>query len=251
MLNALLFFVGSVCCAEQVDVGQLSKVREETPFVFHFEDKDAGVVDEVLIPMQDVLKRMVKKYQCTIPETIEVKIFPALQTLHDYFGQPEAPEWLIGGKLKTNEIAFVSPNEQNSYHSRGRILFVPVHSLIQLQLDNKYPTVPAWLNWGISQYESGVFASPQMKKKVRNHLRQKIEKGEIPTLSDLQSDESIFRIQAHTFPHTMVLFVQQRWGQDVLRSLLENEGNIEKVLGTSNESFYNEWLAFLKERFYN
>jgi hypothetical protein len=249
--NAFLVFIGGVSCMGHAEEQQLSKARVVAPFVFYCEDKDVGVIDEVLEPLQDVLKRTVENYHCALPETIDVKIFPTLPSLHEYLKKPEAEDWLIGGCTRSNEISFVSPNEQNSWHSRVRILFLPLHSLIQLQLDTKYPTAPAWIKKGLSQCESGVFDSTQMREKVRKFFRQKIENAQIPTWSDLQSYASMFHSQAETFPYTMIHFIQQKWGQEVLISLLEKEGDTEKVLGVSKDFFYNQWLVFLKDRVKN
>jgi hypothetical protein len=55
--NAFLVFIGGVSCMGHAEEQQLSKARVVAPFVFYCEDKDVGVIDEVLEPLQDVLKR--------------------------------------------------------------------------------------------------------------------------------------------------------------------------------------------------
>jgi len=93
---------------------------------------------------------------------------------------------------------------------------------------------PRWLWESISIFEAGEV----------NSLSVKYAKSKNLTLEDLNHSNQIYNIG-----YTIVEYLTQKWGKDMLPKLIASFGNIEKTLNITTEEFEKGWIAFLEEKY--
>ena len=103
------------------------------------------------------------------------------------------------------------------------------------QFDKKFAVeYPRWLWESISIFEAGEV----------NSLSVKYAKSKNLTLEELNHSNQIYNIG-----YTIIEYLTQKWGKDILPKLIASFGNIEKTLNISTEEFEKGWIAFLEEKY--
>jgi len=103
------------------------------------------------------------------------------------------------------------------------------------EFDKKFGAeYPRWLWESISIFEA----------KEVNTLSVKYAKSKNLTLEELNKSNQIYNIG-----YTIIEYLTQKWGKDILPKLIGSFGNIEKTLNISTEEFEKGWIAFLEERY--
>lgn len=103
------------------------------------------------------------------------------------------------------------------------------------QFDKKFAAeYPRWLWESISIFEAGEV----------NSLSVKYAKSKNLTLEELNHSNQIYNIG-----YTIIEYLTQKWGKDILPKLIASFGNIEKTLNISTEEFEKGWIAFLEEKY--
>lgn len=93
---------------------------------------------------------------------------------------------------------------------------------------------PRWLWESISIFEA----------KEVNSLSVKYAKSKNLTLAELSHSNQIYNIG-----YTIIEYLTQKWGKDILPKLIASFGNIEKTLNISTQEFEKGWMAFLNENY--
>ncbi|PBJ13082.1 hypothetical protein [Flavobacterium sp. ACN6] len=103
------------------------------------------------------------------------------------------------------------------------------------EFDKKFAAeYPRWLWESISIFEAGEV----------NTISVKYAKSKNLTLEDLNQSNQIYNIG-----YTIIEYLTQKWGKDVLPKLIASFGNIEKTLNITTEEFEKGWIAFLDENY--
>lgn len=103
------------------------------------------------------------------------------------------------------------------------------------EFDKKFGAeYPRWLWESISIFEA----------KEVNTLSVKYAKSKNLTLAELNKSNQIYNIG-----YTIIEYMTQKWGKDILPKLIRSFGNIEKTLNVSTEEFEKGWIAFLDEKY--
>ncbi|CAM3563995.1 hypothetical protein [Flavobacterium chungbukense] len=103
------------------------------------------------------------------------------------------------------------------------------------EFDKKFAAeYPRWLWESISIFEA----------KEVNTLSVKYAKSKNLTLEDLNKSNQIYNIG-----YTIIEYLTQKWGKDILPKLIASFGNIQKTLNVTSEEFEKGWIAFLNEKY--
>jgi hypothetical protein len=103
------------------------------------------------------------------------------------------------------------------------------------EFDKKFKAeYPRWLWESISIFEA----------KEVNTLSVKYAKRKNLTLEELNQSDQIYNIG-----YTIIEYLTQKWGKDILPKLIASFGSIEKTLNISTEEFEKGWMAFLEEKY--
>ncbi|PXY45229.1 DUF6055 domain-containing protein [Flavobacterium hydrophilum] len=103
------------------------------------------------------------------------------------------------------------------------------------EFDKKFAAeYPRWFWESISIFEAGEV----------NSLSVKYAKSKNLTLEELNHSNQIYNIG-----YTIIEYITQKWGKDMLPKLIASFGNIEKTLNISTQEFEKGWIAFLNEKY--
>ncbi|MET3025148.1 hypothetical protein ABXT06_00570 [Flavobacterium sp. UW10123] len=103
------------------------------------------------------------------------------------------------------------------------------------EFDKKFKAkYPRWLWESISIFEAGEV----------NSLSVKYAKSKNLTLEDLNHGNQIYNIG-----YTIIEYMTQKWGKDILPKLIASFGNIQKTLNVTPEEFEKGWMAFLEDNY--
>lgn len=103
------------------------------------------------------------------------------------------------------------------------------------EFDKKFNTeYPRWLWESISIYEA----------EEVNSISVKYAKSKNLTLEELNQSNQIYNIG-----YTIIEYLTQKWGKDILPKLIASFGNIEKTLNIKSEEFEKGWIAFLDKNY--
>jgi hypothetical protein len=106
------------------------------------------------------------------------------------------------------------------------------------EFDAKYQTLPVWLWEAVSVYEADQFRDPKTLKFLTG--------GTYPSLKEL-NDRSNGKIYACGY--TLVEFIHHRYGKEQLLQLINRYGDVQAVLGVTEEEFTREWYRFILAKY--
>ena len=110
---------------------------------------------------------------------------------------------------------------------------------VALHLDSNCDNNPTWLWEATAVWEAEELVDPASLPCLTN--------GNFPTLTELNQrggDCDIYRVG-----YTIAEFIVHQWGKADLRALIVSHGDIESLLGLSNEEFEAAWQEFVEERY--
>jgi hypothetical protein len=121
----------------------------------------------------------------------------------------------------------------------GRAAHELVHCL-SLRVNPTIANNPRWLWETVAVYENGELVDPR----TLSYLRA----GGWPTLEQLNADHAASH-QVYEVGYLIGDFVVSVWGQEALVRLIQANGDVERVLGTSAAEFERQWRAFVEARY--
>jgi len=81
---------------------------------------------------------------------------------------------------------------------------------------------------------------------IPNHLPY-LNHGTYPALSEL--NDRLKGGKIYSCGYTIIEYILSAYGKDQFISLLKNYGNLQKVLGVSDDQFCKDWYAFIKAKY--
>lgn len=99
----------------------------------------------------------------------------------------------------------------------------------------KLTAMPGWLTDGVGVYASKEFIDPKTVAFIKTDT--------VINLKKLNGRE------VHEVAYTLVEYIMEKYGHDKLIDLLINYGNVQQVLGVTDEQFTKDWLAFVKKKY--
>lgn len=134
--------------------------------------------------------------------------------------------WAVGISIGNDEIHIVSPLNSGIKHSYKSMLHVLIHEF----------THCVWLSEGIALYEAKQFRSPH---KINKCLT-------LSQLSDIKRSPAIY-----TFGYTIIEYIVKDFGVQVLKKLIEYDGNTVLALGISESRLEEGYFKYLNNAYFN
>ncbi len=107
------------------------------------------------------------------------------------------------------------------------------------RFDEKFSTFPIWLWEGVSVYEAAQFYDPNTLAYFSN--------GKYPQISELNRRSDGQKI--YTCGYTMIEYILKKHGKDKLIELIGSYGDLQNVLGVTEEQFSNNWYRFVQKNY--
>jgi peptidase MA superfamily protein len=148
------------------------------------------------------------------------------------------------------DIVFLSPS---AYATQSTYTYVPddfqrmaTHELVHVVQELLSPGIeesPLWWDEGLAVYLSNQWQHTSQFR-FREPVLQSIQDGHAPTLSAIQTDNSL----AYSFGWTLVRFIEQEMGKTAIVSVVKQmmDGDVFTALGVVDAvSFQEAWQAWL------
>lgn len=114
-----------------------------------------------------------------------------------------------------------------------------VHA-ISLRLNSSNPR---WLWESVATYGSNEFVNPNKLSYLKN--------GNFPTLVELNGDFNEGNYKIYDVGYILSEFIIYKWGNDKYYELIQEAGDLKKVLSISDTEFESKWADFVKTKYLN
>jgi hypothetical protein len=248
ILSIIILMCLTISKLEGQNIDSLNIAKVSQHFNFYSTNGDIKVLDSLAITLENNYSRITNHLGIQIDKKINVKVFPNIQAFHTAINLPDAPDWVVGGTLNTDEIMMVSPLHPGSVHTYASLMQVIVHEFTHVVVyyargDKGVTGLPRWLNEGYAQYEAG---------QVNEHIRKIIELSVIaktpPTWTQLDtvSVMEFGNMNGYGLSVTIVEFLVVTYGIDKLVLLIKEPENFEIIYGLSEYTLEKQWIQYLK-----
>jgi len=214
-------------------------------FIFYSKDEDMICVEELSKELEKSYETITNNLGVDINESIDVRIYPDIKSLHEAMGLTDANDSVVGSGWG-KEIKVVSPLNPGTVHNYNSVKQVLIHEFVHIvisNINNNIDEIPLWLNEGIATYEA-----KQMNDNTRNFIKQRISENKIPNLNELDKGLSMSD-GSHIFSYTIVEFLVNKYDYDKLIEILKEPQEIDKIIGISKSELEKEWISFLKDNY--
>jgi hypothetical protein len=152
---------------------------------------------------------------------------------------PDAPEWVVAAGY-VGGIQMVTPR----LISGDLLDKTIVHELTHAIQGEINPVASFWMIEGVAMYEAGMFEG------VRETVSQGIQENKIPPLASLDTldEEGFEQAGGYAYGYTVVEFVVQTYGKDILAEWVKTPRDYERVFGVTAESFEKQWMSWLVDK---
>ncbi len=240
-----LFFV-------QLKAENFSLYKESSHFELYCEEKDQKAGDFLLKLAERHFVKLSKDFNENYKNKIKIMVYPDITAFHNAINKPSSPEWLVGGSdVEKQSINIVSPNNPGSVHNYDSIMRVSKVSLAHLFIHNKYNNkgYPRWLNQGASFLVSNYFIRPIVKEWFLEVQSKNITIPSIEQLDNIDDELAFVKIDGYRISYSLVEFLNEKWGWDIVLKLFDDYGSFEKILDVNKEQFKTQWIQFVKNKY--
>lgn len=226
----------------------LNFAKESQHFSFFSTQSDVRVLDSLAITLESNYARITNHLGIQIHKKIKVKVYPDIKTFHAAINLPDAPDWVVGGTMNTDEIVMVSPLNPGSIHTYESLMQVIVHEFTHIAVYYAHESMgvkglPRWLNEGYAQYEAG-----QINERIRKLVELSVKEKAPPTWTQLNSvsDMEFGNMNGYGLSVTIVDFLVATFGIDKLVLLIKEPENLETIYGLSADTLEKQWIQYLR-----
>jgi hypothetical protein len=96
-----------------------------------------------------------------------------------------------------------------------------------------------WLWEGIATYEADQFQDIKQLSSMRS--------GQYPRFLSVRSTTE--QPEIYALSYTAIEYIVHTWGMERVRELIIDKGDIGKVLGLTEDQFYENWYDFVKAKY--
>lgn len=219
-----------------VAMDSLLPLRKSTEhFRFMYSAIDSISVDTIAIDMEKNYKRILNDFKLKNIPTVNVRIYPGLESFHKGINFPNAPDQVLATAFGKDDIRMVSPN--NPGPESWMLAYAAPHEFthcVHLNIDYS-PNNPRWLWEGIAQYEARWFFDP----KELGIIGEK----EFPALTDLSNG------MEYMLGFVVIEAIKELWGFDTVISLIKTRGDVQKVLHIDDKLFEEKIFEHIYKRY--
>lgn len=115
--------------------------------------------------------------------------------------------------------------------------------LVTMQINSSIANNPRWLWEAVALYENNEFVHPETLPYMVS--------GDYPTLDELNTDYNSSNHYIYNVGYVLLEYVVQTWGMDNVLGLIQNNGNITKLLGITIQEFESGWYQFVEDKYLN
>lgn len=234
--------VGFLSCASETSLTNDEDEIEVTSkhFKFFFSDLDSANKDSIQNFIEGKYLGVLDDLQVDSMPTVEVHYYASKKALKKAVEEvePNLPDFAIGLAISATEIHMLSPN----YPSLGvdYMLKNTVHEFahcVSLHINPTIANKPRWLWETVAIYEGNDRPNPDFF----NYLTE----GNPPSLDTLNRFDNTYIYEVGYFIGEFLIASK---GKGVFKTLILNNGDIEKTLGLNEKEFTTSWYKHLRKK---
>lgn len=114
---------------------------------------------------------------------------------------------------------------------------------VSLHVQSNFANNPRWFWEVVAIHQADEAYNPQKLEYLKD--------CDYPTIEELNDDFNNGSYTIHQVGYLIGEYILQVWWKDKYIELIKNSGNIQKVLGISNEEFEKSWKDFVEAKYFN
>ena len=228
-----IFFL-MVSCVNQ---GKTDRVHDTKHFKIYYTVLDDDSIKDIADSLENCYPKITSQLQSGDLPVVNVHLYKNITELTHAF--PDFPSWAVGQATSDSTIHMISPNDpKQDYPQMIRNLKHEFTHCVSMSINSTIGNNPRWLWEAVALYEANNPWDPHMLPYLVNQKP--------PTLKELNeySNPRIYEVG-----YFIAQFIAETHGANALKSLIQNNGNIQDTLKIDDEEFTKQWFAFVKQKF--
>ncbi len=225
-----------ICCTNLE--AQIYKTNHFKIFYTKLDDKN---IKEIADSLENNYTRIITNLQSQELQIVSIYFYTDIANFREGVKRwvPNPPVWVMGITSGDSAIHIISPDYPNQdYQVMIQNTIHEFAHCVSRHINKTITNNPRWLWESIAIYESKQTSDPQ-------HLSYLINQKP-PTPKELNdwSNSDIYDVG-----YFIAEYLVEIKGNDVLNSLIKNNGNIQQTLNMDDEEFTKQWFAFVKKKY--
>jgi hypothetical protein len=210
-------------------------------FAFRHSAMDSATIVQTAAALEAEADRILEDIGVTTMPRVSVTLYPSVDALRQGVGTTAGPIPSFATGLVTGPTAIhlVSPNLATTWSYTDAVTSL-VHEFahcVSLVANPSFANNPRWLWESVALFEAGQYNDPRTLPYFT---------GTAPTFAQLNSFDNTI---VYSVGATFGLFVVDIHGWDAYRQLIRSNGDLSRVLRTTEPAFLNDWRAFVRANF--
>ena len=218
-------------------MGKIDRVYNTTHFKINYTVLDDINIKEIADSLENSYPKITSHLQSGDLPVVNVHFYKNIADLVKAF--PNFPVWSVGQAINVSEIHMISPNDpKQDYQTMIRNTKHEFAHCVSMKINGTIGNNPRWLWESIALYEANLPWDP--------HMLPYLVSQKPPSLYTLNefSNPNIYEVG-----YFIAQFIAETHGTTALKSLIQNNGNLEDTLNISDEEFTKQWFAFVKKKY--
>jgi hypothetical protein len=226
-----------ICCTNLE--AQIYKTNHFKIFYTKLDDKN---IKEIADSVENNYTRIITNLQSKELPIVSIHFYPDSASFREgvklWVRNP--PVWMQGITLGDSAIHMISPDAPNwdDYQTMIKNTIHEFAHCVSRHINKTINNKPRWLWESIAIYESNQTSDPRQLSYLVNQKP--------PVLSELNSWSST---DIYAVGYFIAEYLVKNKGNDILNTLIKNNGNIQQTLNMDDEEFTKQWFAFVKKKY--
>ena len=216
---------------------------QSSGFTFRYTAMDSATIAQTAAALESELPRMLDDIGVSAMPQVVVTLYPSGEALRQGVGNTAGPIPAFATGLVTGptSIHVISPNLSTTWAYPDGVTAI-VHEFahcVSLVANPSFANNPRWLWESVALFEAGQVTDPQT-------LPYFSAGGTPPTLAQLNAVDNTI---VYTVGATLGRFIVDTRGREAYRELIRSNGDLSRVLRTTEPAFLADWRAFVRTVF--
>jgi hypothetical protein len=230
-----------ICCTYLE--AQINKTDHFKIFYTQIDDKN---IKEIADSLENNYTRIITNLRSQELPIVSIHFYPDAAGYREGVKRwiPKLPAWAIGNALGDSAVHMVSPDSPDvrqdyNYQEMIRNTIHEFAHCVSLHINRTIANKPRWLWESVAIYESNQRSDPRRLSYLVNQ-----KPPALKVLNDWANPDYLYEVG-----YFITEYLVESKGNDVLNSLIKNNGNIQQTLNMDDEEFTRQWFAFVKKKY--
>jgi hypothetical protein len=213
------------------------KVYGTRHFKISYTALDDTNIKEIADSLEACYPKITSQLQSGDLPIVNVHFYENISALKKVF--PDFPEWAVGQATGVSEIHMISPNDtKQDYQTMIRNTKHEFAHCVSMKINSTIGNNPRWLWEAVALFQANLPWDP--------HMLPYMVKQQPPSIQELNefSSPKIYEVG-----YFIAQYITETHGRTVLKSLIENNGNLKDTLNLDEAEFTKQWFAFVKRKY--